>query len=121
MRIVDRPMCRPMRCAVLPYVGQTHQGTRWIDTGSELDGFDNHVYVSELAALEMGCMFGMVTAGDHKAIRLELEAAQARIEELETELADQDAVLEAIDTLESANFQARKKPGRKKTQEPVSA
>jgi len=38
---------------------------------------------------------------------------EARVEELELELAEADKRIEAIDVMESAGFTARKRPGRK--------
>jgi hypothetical protein len=58
MRIVDRPVTRPQHCAAIPHRGQTAEGERWIDTGSELPGFDNHVYLSETAVLEAARLLG---------------------------------------------------------------
>lgn len=103
-----------MHCAALPYVGQTHPHAQWIDTGSELPGFDNHVYLSSLAVEEAARLLGFVSAGEHRALRLECDELRSRVEQLEVELVEKNRHLDAIDLLESKGFTARKKPGRPK-------
>lgn len=101
-----------MRCAALPYIGQAKRGERWVDTGANMMGPDDHVYLSRTAVLEAAKLFGWVPPGEVKAAKLEV----ARLE-IERDAALQEAVslrksFEAIDVLASQGYQARKKPGR---------
>jgi hypothetical protein len=111
VRIVEKLAWSPHKCAVIPFLGEA-SGHRFIDTGIELEGFENRVYVSEPAVKDMGKMLGFPSLEEHEELK-------SRVEELERELAltrdqleDADSRLDAIDLLESANFTARKKPGR---------
>lgn len=104
MRVVDRPVMKPMRCAAIPHRGQTAEGERWVDTGAEMAGFDNHIYLSETAVREAGRVLGLPTPQEYDelathALSLEqhLEHANAKIEELE-ELVNASKVFEAYVT-----------------------
>lgn len=99
---------------MLPQIGQFH-AEGFIDTGSEIESSakDSHVYVSVVAVRELAKLIGWV---DPAELAQERDDLAARVEALEGELASQDAVLEAIDTLESADYRARRKPGRAKKQ-----
>lgn len=116
MRFVERAITRPSRCAVLPYVGANHP-RGFIDTGSELAGFDNHVYVSVVAAEEMARMVGFVPGHRLKEIEAERDAALLELAQAREDLAVAERHLEAVDLLESKGFTARKKPGRPKREE----
>lgn len=123
MRWVDQASIRPMRCAVLPYVGNGG-GNAFIDTGMELDGFDNHVYISDVAAEAIAReMLGWVPPGELRGAQVEIERLNARVSELEDELAEADKFAESARyTLEKFGTQVRKKPGRpKKKEEEVTA
>lgn len=119
MRIVERAVVKPARCAVLPFIG----GDRgpFIDTGSELPGlgdqWDQHVYVSEIAVRQMAVMFGWSSPDEVAVKDARIAELEARVAGLEEELEKADVVLGAIDTLESRDFRARKKPGRKPSQQ----
>ncbi len=123
MRWVAQAVTAPARCAVLPYVGATHE-LGFIDTGSELpdggDGrFDKHIYVSVVGARELARVIGYVDPADLEARVAELEALLAAQAE---ELALANRQLDAIDVMESADFRARRKPGRPaKQREEVAA
>lgn len=69
---------------------------------------DPRVYLSVSWIEECARKLGMEYASESESAALE-----ARVEQLEAELADADKRLEAIDVMESAGFTARKKPGRK--------
>jgi hypothetical protein len=116
MRFVQRAVTKPMHCAVLPFIGQTHE-RGFIDTGSELPGFDNHVYISVVAAEEMARMVGFIPGKERTRVQAELDQALARVTELERDLSEAERHLEAVDLLESRGFTARKKPGRPKREE----
>lgn len=109
MREVDRPYCRPMHCAALPFVGQTTQNTRWIDTGSELDGFDNHVYLSETAIRQCWEVLGLPSPQQYELAVAQAEEAITLLEERTAELEEARRELQAIDALESAGYTRRAK------------
>lgn len=113
MRIVERPVKRPMHCAAVPYIGQSNRSVRWVDTGSELPGgFDNHVYLSDAAVREamqalkwpLPGEFREVKA-DRDRLRAELDAANAELRELREQIA-------AVQVLKQAGYQQARKPGR---------
>lgn len=97
MRWVATPAMRPHHCAAVPFIARDAEG--FIDTGSEMPGYDNHVYVSVKAVREMARMVGMVSGGEY-------QSALERVATLESQLKDaaeeNDALrnqFEAIDTL----------------------
>jgi hypothetical protein len=100
-----------MRCAALPHVGQTTR-TEWIDTGSELDGYDNHVYLSGIAIREAGALIGMVAGGEVRARDRKITALEAQLAQAQRDLTEAMHKLAAIDVIESEGFRARKKTGR---------
>ncbi len=92
MQRVDRPVFKPSHCAAIPYIGQTAEGERWVDTGIEMPGFDNHVYLSETGIREAAQALGLVFVDDDAYsedltalddARVQVEALQARVAELE--------------------------------------
>jgi hypothetical protein len=104
-------------CALIP--GRQKDAKGFIDTQRVLVGIDPPVRCSYEGVKQMALLLGFVEGEEHHALREELTE---RIHELEAELADTqeqlsqaDGYLDAIDTLESANFRARHKPGRPKT------
>lgn len=102
MRVVSRPAFRPMHCAVLPYIGQTAEGERWIDSGSELLGIDPRVYVSATAVREMAALLGYPTPEEHAALVANVERAQEYSAELELEAVANDTLAEAIAIMRAA-------------------
>ena len=103
MRIVERPHCRPMRCAALPHVGQMTR-TEWIDTGSELDGYDNHVYLSGVAVREAGALIGMVAGGEVRARDRRITDLEAQLEQAQRDLTAAMERLAAVGTLTAVGF-----------------
>lgn len=87
MRLVERPVTRPQHCAAIPHRGQTAVGERWIDTGSELPGFDNHVYLSETAVLEAARVLGHPSQKQLDAAVAERDEALGELEKALVELA----------------------------------
>jgi hypothetical protein len=101
MRLVPKPVTRPGHCAVLPYIGQTAQDEKWVDTGSELPGFDNHVYVSATAVREMASLLGYPTASSYDKVSKDLKAALKMIDEMTAQVEESFALEQAIDLVRS--------------------
>ena len=96
MRLVERPVFKPHHCAALPQRGQTAAGERWVDTGNELSGFDNHVYLSETAVREAGKLLGHIMPEVHEQVANERAQLQTKLDEAEARIAYlQDALLSA--------------------------
>jgi hypothetical protein len=112
MRLVAKPQIRPMCCAALPYLGQSSPNVRWVDTGSEMPGFDNHVYLSEPAIIEAGRVLGLPTREEHEDARARIAQLEAEKEEMQARLTSQERRLASIEVLESEGFRIRKRPGR---------
>lgn len=98
MRIVTRPVFKPLRCAAIPHIGQTDD-VRWVDTGSEMPGFDNHVYLSSSAVEEAARLLSMPTQREYDALSDELDAANE-------ELADMQRRVERLEKYEAAILSA---------------
>lgn len=114
MRFVQTADIKPHRCAAIPFIGASHPAG-FIDTGSELDGFDNHVYVSVAALTEMVKVMGWPTKEEHTAAIGELERSLARVTELETELEEAERFAESVKwTLGRFGEDVKNKPGRPK-------
>jgi hypothetical protein len=86
MRIVERPVFKPLHCAAVPHIGQTAD-VRWIDTGAELPGFDNHVYLSSKAVEEASRLLSMPTQREFDDMADELDAARSERDELRERVA----------------------------------
>jgi hypothetical protein len=112
VRIVALPFARPMRCAAIPYIGQSAKGEIWFDTGSELMGPDDHVYLSGTAVKECARMIGWVPPSDVRTLQAEVRHLNDELAALVAHRDDLERKLAAIDVIESADFRARKKPGR---------
>jgi hypothetical protein len=77
-----------------------------------------------LSVLEEAAKFGLGMFSAEQYTELEQENARlkAELQEKEQEVESARAFLKAIDTLESADFRARKRPGRKpQVKEPANA
>lgn len=109
MRLVEAAEFFPSACAV------TGRGDGpFVDFQASAPWVDPHVYVRQDVVREAGKLLGLVEAS-------ELEKAEARIAELEGQVAslneenlELSRFAEAVDVLESKDFRARKKPGRPK-------
>lgn len=113
MRLCERPVIKPQHCAAVPFLGQTAENVAWIDTGSEMPGFDNHVYLSDVAVRQCMSLFGFpspVEFEEERRLRIEAEdalvALAAKLEQAEREL-------QAVDALESAGFVKRTRQRQK--------
>ena len=113
MRRVPEAVVRPGRCAVFPQIGGAHE-KGYFDTGSEMPGFDNHVYVSVVAVEEMARILGWTPPDDRMELEARAAGLAAEVERLTEELAEADKFAHAVDVLESRDFRARRKPGRPK-------
>lgn len=116
MRLVERALTRPMHCAVFPTLGASHS-KGYIDPGTELPGFDNHVYVSVEAVEQMAQLIGHPSRESHADALQRVAELEQKVADLETDLREADKFAEAVDVLESRDFRARRKPGRPKKQE----
>lgn len=112
MRWVPTAAVRPARCAAIPFIGGNDE-LGYIDTGSELDGFDNHVYISVRAVHEMANMIGRPTREQFQEVVESNIHFSQRLDEVTRERDELLARFDAIDVIESADFRARKKTGRK--------
>ena len=117
MRIVDQASHLPHHCAVLPYVGNGK--SRFFDTGTDLDR--QRVYVSFVAVCEMARQIGWIAPSAKREFEDEIASLQARIEELEADLADEQRKNDSIEFLGTKDFIARQKRGPKKGKETAKA
>ena len=97
MRWVATPAMRPHHCAAVPFIARDAEG--FIDTGSELNGYDNHVYVSVKAVREMARMVGMVSHGEYQAALERVATLEAQLRDAAEENDALRSQFEAIDTL----------------------
>lgn len=111
-RIVPTADIRPHHCVVFPQLGSSHRDG-YFDTGNEIVAIDPHAYVSVHAVKVLAAELGwigpdQIAEKDDRIAQLEAEVAQ------ETARADKaEAIIQAVDVIESADFRARKKAGRK--------
>ena len=112
MRVVPKAAGRPHVCAVYPHIGGEHP-RGYFETGVELTAIDPKIYVSVVAAEHMARELGFIAGPEHQAALDALAAKQAELEQAEARISDLEAVIDAIDTIESADFRARRKAGRK--------
>ena len=120
MRFVERAEIKPSRCAAIPFIGNDHP-EGFIDTGSELAGFDNHVYVSVVAVKQMNKIIGGLSREEAAALHAEIEGLKREVERLEADNKGLNDELGAIDFLGSREWQARKKAGRPRKAQPEAA
>lgn len=118
MRLTEVAPFYPQRCAIVPYIG-AHHPNGFIDTGNEIDGI--HIYLSVVGLAEAVRVAGLVPT-PVPDVRPELEAALARVAEVEAERDALDAQLSAVYALKNTRFAESRKPGRPpKTREKVTA
>lgn len=111
MRLVKKADIRPNHCAVLPHMGHAHP-RGYVDTGVDLHGFDNHIYISVVAVEQLARAAGLPTPGEVADLGLELQASRERIAELEAENQAQAEQLEAVAVLKRYGTKVERKPGR---------
>ena len=99
-------------CAVIPFIRTDPHG--FIDTRNVTLRQDQHIYVSYKALVAMGQMYGMVEEDEAEALRAHIDDLKCQLEQAQEDLKEYDQRFDAIDSLESAGFTARKKTGRPK-------
>jgi hypothetical protein len=104
MRLVERPHAKPNRCAANPSIGQSRRDLRWIDTGSEMDGFDNHIYLSEPSVRDAAKLLGFPSQGEYAALLEERDRLALELEKLKADLKDAVDTLKAISTVQAAGL-----------------
>lgn len=109
MRWVQQAAIRPHRCAVVPFLGNSSTRRGFIDTGQDLPGWDNHVYISVEAVEEMARMVGWTPPGVAAEAQRQTEKANVRVEEHEARIAELEEQLAAVETLRNAGFKSRAK------------
>lgn len=114
MRLVEHAACRPHHCAILPYVGNSNVRRFFVDTGTELQGFDNHIYLSDVGVEAAAQLIGYPSLSEIGQLKRQLDEALERAETAEAERDELQKKFAAIDVLASADFRARNKPGRPK-------
>lgn len=110
MRFVEKAVTFPMRCAVIPYIGQNHE-KGFIDTGVEIPASakDSHVYVSVAAVEQMARMVGFV----HPAfLEAEVDRLLRELKVVQDQLAEADKELAAIDVLKNRGYVPARSAGR---------
>lgn len=110
MRLVEKPIARPMRCAVLPFQHDDPRG--WVDCEWELPGLDPRVYVSYTGVEALAGKFGFVPADTHADLQEQVVELERENRRLKDEVDDLNRDFEAIDVLESRGYTKRRKPGR---------
>lgn len=113
MRWVEAAAQRPHHCAAIPFSGMHAKGG-FIDTGVDLPGWDPHVYVSVTFIEEAARYLGFPSRQDAESLQGQLDASVARVRELEAELAEKTAQLQAVEVLKNGGFAQAKRPGRPK-------
>lgn len=110
MFLVEKATLAPAMCAFT----KSAEGP-FIDMGRDFD-FDHvgRVYLRVSYARELGRFAGLVEPDEIDRLRSELDEANARVLQLEEELAAADGVIDAIDVIESRDFRTRRRPGRPK-------
>lgn len=109
---VDRPVFSPHTCVVL---GKGDDPRGWLDLGNvRTSQPDPRAYLSHggvlTAAKEFGYDLLALQQEADRAVQLERELEQAR-----AEISELEQFAQAIDVIESREFRARRKPGRKAT------
>src|SRR3954469_8777959 len=107
MRRVQQASIAPFRCAVIPFMGN-QSASGFIDTGMDLIGVDPHVYVSFEGAVEIAKEIGWFGPSVVRGLEEELATPQARIEQLEAEVAEADRYRDSIDFIATGPMKAYK-------------
>lgn len=93
MRLVARPTFRPQLCAATLKGPAGSPAERWVDTGLEMPGFDNHVYLCETAVVEAARLLGFPTQKALADLQRQLGEALVAKTDTERQLAEVRAAL----------------------------
>lgn len=102
MRWVERATGKPNRCAALPQLGQDHE-KGYLHLGP-LDGFDNEAYASVEAIQNAARQFpqlGLIPAKEFNHAKQVIVDLERKVDDLEKQLHEADAELQAVHLLES--------------------
>lgn len=91
------PALRPQRCAVFPHIS----ASMWIDTGIDIQGYDPHVYISDVAAKELGKMVGMVAEQKLTLAKRELSEAKDEISRLKNKVEELERFKDAVQLIKA--------------------
>lgn len=112
MRWVDQAALHPHRCAVLPYVGNSSTTRGFLDTGVDVDL--DRIYLSGEFFEHVIPLMGFVPEGRVKGLERKVDDLNAKVAELEAEVAGHVRFREAAEyTLGQFGSKVRNKPGRK--------
>jgi hypothetical protein len=99
MRWVQAATLAPHRCAAVPFLGSSSSQKGFIDTGTDMNGWDQRVYVSVEAVEQMARIIDWQPPAAVAPL-VELTQVQAqRIAQLEEQLAEANQVADAFDVV----------------------
>lgn len=102
MRLVDRPRFKPHHCAAIPYLGQTAEAERWVDCGTEMAGYDNHIYLSQTAVAKAAGLLGFPSPAEHAKLAAELATALTELQASLDRQAELERYAAAVEEIRSA-------------------
>lgn len=103
MRLVDRPAFKPFHCAAIPFMGQTKEGVRWVDTGVEMAGFDQHIYLSDVAISQAAALLGYPTPEEQAALVTELHDTMLELQAALDSLAALEKYRAAVEEIQNGH------------------
>lgn len=96
LKWVEVAAIRPHHCAAVPYIGNSNSTKGFIDTGSELPGFDNRVYLSVEYIEDCARQMGFV---EKARADITIHSLRRQVAELEKEVNELRPKVEAISLL----------------------
>lgn len=121
MNKVAKAQLKPHFCAVNPHLGSEPKGGLW-DTGQDFAGPGSQIFRIYLACetvADRARAQGFLSPEEAADLRATIDLLDAEKVELEAKVDSLETIIDGIDTMESAGFRARRKPGKPKV--PVSA
>lgn len=119
MNLQQHPKGRPGTCFVIP--GRAADPEGFVVTNTVLSGWDPQVCVSVTGVKQLARVAGLPSKEAHDELVAERDALLKQVTELSREVEELSRFADAIHTIESRDFRARKKPGRKPVKEKVEA
>lgn len=116
MNLVTKAQLKPHHCAVNPHLGSEPVGGLW-DTGMDLQGPGSHihrVYIAAATVEDRARAQGWISPSEAALMANENRHLAEQLAQATEELDAMETVVNAIDVIESADFRARKRPGRQK-------